>query len=89
MHFFSARESAGPEAAKPEAECSQSATFDLGSPGGGPGSEPAYSPYGCGKNAATEIYLNLPVVRKAIHVKFVPSASNPTGKPDYEGNTYK
>jgi len=29
------------------------------------------------------------VVRKAIHVKFVPSASNPTGKPDYEGNTYK
>jgi len=28
-------------------------------------------------------------VREAIHVKFVPGALNPTGKPDYEGNTYK
>ena len=28
-------------------------------------------------------------VREALHVKFVPSAQNPTGKPDYEGNTYK
>ena len=28
-------------------------------------------------------------VRDALHVKFVPSAQNPTGQPDYEGNTYK
>ena len=60
----------------------------LGQPGAGPGIEPAYSPYGCGKNRVAEIYLDLPVVREAIHVKFVPSTQNPSGKPDYEGNTY-
>jgi hypothetical protein len=38
--------------------------FKLGQPGAGPGTEPAYSPYGCGKNRVTEIYLNLPEVSK-------------------------
>lgn len=38
------------------------AALRLGQPGGGPGVEPAYSPYGCGKNRVTEIYLNLPQV---------------------------
>ena len=37
--------------------------LQLGQPGAGPGTEPAYSPYGCGKNRVTEIYLNLPEVR--------------------------
>jgi hypothetical protein len=44
------------------------AALQLGQPGAGPGTEPAYSPYGCGKNRVTEIYLNLPEVHiHALH----------------------
>ena len=35
-------------------------TYALGAAGGGPRGEPAYSPYGCGKNAVTQHWLNLP-----------------------------
>lgn len=44
--------------------------LQLGQPGAGPGTEPAYSPYGCGKNRVTEIYLNLPEVARRSFAQF-------------------